>query len=240
LPLTSRGSEVSAELIKDQGRRRRALLRSAGGRRLLALITGKQLDDLLAHPVEVGTQLDQDLSGDTFALADQTQQDVLGPDVVVAELQCLPQRELEDLLRARGEGNVTAGCLLALADDLLDLLAHRFQGDAEGLQRLGGDAFTLVDEAEQDVLGPDVVVVEHARFFLRENHHSAGSVGKPLEHPATPHRSGDFVPGIPGRTILLHDRRTRDHGRPLGRTPTAKRLGNTQYGTIQPRGDCQR
>jgi hypothetical protein len=96
---------------------------------------------------------------------------------------------------------------LALANDLLNLLTHRLKRDAEGLQSLGGDTLALVDQAEQDVLGPDVVVVEHPRFFLRENHHSAGSVGKPLEHPATPHRSGDFFPGIPGFSILLHDGR---------------------------------
>jgi hypothetical protein len=52
----------------------------------------------------------------------------------------------------------------------------------EGLQRLRRDALALVDQAEQDVLGADVVVVEHPRFFLREHHDPAGPVGKPLEH----------------------------------------------------------
>jgi hypothetical protein len=54
--------------------------------------------------------------------------------------------------------------------------------DAEILQRLGGQALTLVDEAEQDVLRADVVVVEHARLFLREHDHPAGPVGEPFEH----------------------------------------------------------
>src|SRR6185369_13429505 len=71
--------------------------------------------------------------------------------------------------------------LLALPDDLLDLLADRLEGDTERLQRLGGDALTLVDEAEQDVLGPDVVVVEEPRLFLREDHDPSGSVGEALE-----------------------------------------------------------
>src|SRR5699024_1074141 len=85
-------------------------------------------------------------------------------------------------LGARGEGNVSRRRLAALADELLDLLPNRFEADAEALQGLGGDALTLVDEAEQDVLRTDVVVVEHPGLFLGQNHHSPRAVGKPLEH----------------------------------------------------------
>jgi len=41
--------------------------------------------------------------------------------------------------------------------------------DAEALQSLGGHSLTLVDEAEEDVLGPDVVVVEHPGLFLGQD-----------------------------------------------------------------------
>ena len=58
---------------------------------LLALVSREQLDHLLAHPVEVGAELDEHLGGDALALADEAEQDVLGPDVVVAELQRLAQ-----------------------------------------------------------------------------------------------------------------------------------------------------
>ena len=70
----------------------------------------------------------------------------------------------------------------ALADDLLDLVADRLEGDAERLEGLGGDSLALVDEAEQDVLGADVVVVEQARFFLGQHHDSSSPVGESLEH----------------------------------------------------------
>jgi hypothetical protein len=39
-----------------------------------------------------------------------------------------------------------------------------------------------MDEAEQDVLGPDVVVVQHPGFFLGQDDDTAGAVGEPLEH----------------------------------------------------------
>ncbi len=82
--------QVSAELVEDERGRRRACLAgtTAGARllRLLALVAGQELDDLLADPVEVGAELDQNLRGNALALADEAEQDVLCADVVVAEL----------------------------------------------------------------------------------------------------------------------------------------------------------
>jgi hypothetical protein len=37
-------------------------------------------------------------------------------------------------------------------------------------------------QAEQDVLGPDVVVVEHPGLFLCQDHHPTRPVGEPLKH----------------------------------------------------------
>ncbi len=65
---------------------------SRPGRRFLRTgVAGEELDHLLAHARQVGAQLDEHLRGDTFALADQPEQDVFGADVVVAELQRLAQ-----------------------------------------------------------------------------------------------------------------------------------------------------
>jgi hypothetical protein len=55
---------------------------------------------------------------------------------------------------------------------------------------LGRDAFALVDEAQQDVLSPDVVVIEHPGFFLSQDNNPPRPVGKPLEHSLSSH-SGD-------------------------------------------------
>ena len=84
--------------------------------------------------------------------------------------------------------------LLALADDVLHLLAHGVERDAERLERLGGDALTLVDEAEQDVLGADVVVVEHLGLFLGQDDDATSSVGKSLEHLYSFGARADAVP----------------------------------------------
>jgi hypothetical protein len=109
--------------------------------------------------MQLGAELLQHLGCNTFALAYQTQQDVLGPDVIVAQLERFTQGEFENLLGARSERNMPAGRLRTLPDNLNDLRTHRLQADTEALQTARGHAFTLVDETEEDVLGPYVVMV---------------------------------------------------------------------------------
>ena len=184
------GGQVAAELVEHQrgGRVARLAATAAGTglRGLLALVAGQQLNDLLPDPGQFGAELDQHLGGDTLTLTDQAEQNVLGADVVVAELQRLAEAELEHLLGTGSERDVSRRRLLTLADDLLDLAADTLERDAQRLQRLGGYALTLVNKSQQDVLGPDVVVVEHPRFFLRQDDNPAGTVGKSFEHRLLP------------------------------------------------------
>ena len=71
-------------------------------------------------------------------------------------------------------------------DELDDLLAHPVQVGAQPDQHLRGHPVALVDEAEQDVLGADVVVLEHPGLVLSQNHNTPRPVGKPLEHRPPP------------------------------------------------------
>src|SRR5699024_4047037 len=108
-----------------------------------------------------------------------------------SQLEGLAQAQLEHLLRPRGEGDVAGGGLIALADDVADLLAHRVEGHAERLERLGADALVLVDQAQQDVLGADVVVVEQSRLVLCQDDDAAGAIGEAFEHGPPPSGGGD-------------------------------------------------
>src|SRR6202012_1540781 len=106
------------------------------------------------------------------------------------QLQRLAQAQLENLLGAGGERDVPRRRLLALADDFLDLAADALERDTPRVQRLRCYALTLVNQTQQDVLGADVVVVEHPGLFLRQDDDPAGTVGKSFEHrwlPALPH-----------------------------------------------------
>jgi hypothetical protein len=189
VPARARG-QVPAELVEYERSGRRRLRRRACRGRLLARGARQQLDHLLADPAGVSAQLDQHLGGDVLALADQAEQDVLGADGVVAQLQRLRQRQLQDLRGARSERDVPRRRLLALAGDPPDVLADRLQADPQRLQGLRGDVLAPADQAEQDVLGADVVVVEHAGLFLSQDHNPPRPVGEPLEHLLAPSPSG--------------------------------------------------
>src|SRR5207247_3396733 len=114
-----------------------ALRAAAGGRagaRLAAALppaagARQHADDLVADLLRVGVEVEQDAGGDALVLADEAEQDVLGPDVVVAQAQRLAQRELEDLLGPRRERDLPGRDLLTGADDAHDLGAHTLDGD---------------------------------------------------------------------------------------------------------------
>ena len=180
--------EVAPELVEHRRSGRALGARGPGrdGGSLAALVAREQLDDLLADAGQVGAEADEDLGGDALALADETEQHVLGADVVVAELQRLSQRELEDLLRPRRERRRAGRGRPGGTDRLLDLLAYGLERDAEGLERLRGESLALVDEAEQDVLGPDEAVVQKARFLLSQDQHPACPIGESLEQLRLP------------------------------------------------------
>src|SRR5439155_5905491 len=220
--------EVAAELVEHE---RAAGLRLAGaaalGRALLAAgVAGQQLDDLLAHAGQVGAQLDEHLRGDALAFADQPEEDVLGADVVVAELQRFAQAQLQDLLGAGCERDVAGRGRATVTDDLLHLGAYGLERDAERLERLGRDALTLVDETEQDVLGADVVVVEQPRLFLRQHDHSSGSIGETFEHLSTTSREQFSV------RISLYPIRHRERLRTL--TPVFSVSGRSRNSGLYP------
>ena len=111
---------------------------------------------------------------------------MLGADVVVAERQRLAQRELEHLLRARRERDLAGRDLVTLADDAGDLRAHLLHGDVERLEHPRSETFLLAQQAEQDVLRADVVVLQRPRLVLREDDDLAGPFGESLEQPSTP------------------------------------------------------
>ena len=182
--------QVAAELV-EQLRGLLALALRAGGRAgalaraaALAATAGarQHADDLVADLLRVGVEVEQDARGDALVLAHEAEQDVLGADVVVPEAERLAQGQLQHLLRARREGDLTGGDLLAGADDAHDLRADALDGDVEALEHASCQALLLAQEAEQDVLGADVVVLERPRLLLGEDDHLAGSLCESLEH----------------------------------------------------------
>ena len=106
---------------------------------------------------------------------------MLGADVVVAEAARLVDRQLDHALRAGREADLPDDRPVAATDDELDSRADLRQLDIHVLEHARGDALTLADEAEEQVLGADVVVVEALRLILREGKDLARPIGELVE-----------------------------------------------------------
>jgi hypothetical protein len=172
--------EVAAELV-EQLRGLLALAARRAGALAATARPGEHPDDLVADLLGVGVEVEQDASGDPLVLTHETEQDVLGADVVVAERERLAEGQLEHLLGARGEWDLAGGHLLAGADDADDLGADPLDGDVQRLEDAGGQALLLAQQAEQDVLGADVVVLERPGLLLGEDDHLTGPLCESLE-----------------------------------------------------------
>src|SRR5690606_19826488 len=123
-------------------------------------------------PFEVDAEAFKHASSNAFALTDEAEQQMLCADVAVVQPASFVDGELDDLLGARGKADLAKHGPVAAADDELDRGANFVEFDPEVGEDLCGHAIALADEAEQDVLGSDVVVVEAVGFFLGEGKHT--------------------------------------------------------------------
>ena len=112
----------------------------------------------------------------------------------------LAQRELEHLLRARRERDLAGRDLVTLADDARDLGADLLDRDVEGLEHARGEAFLFAQQAEQDVLRADVVVLERPSLVLRENDDLPGPFGESFEQ-TRPFLAGRLIVAQPAEAM---------------------------------------
>ena len=179
LGLPGQLGEVARELVEH--RRLGALL----GTRIV--LVAEQRQRLLPDLVEPRAQRLENLGGDGLAFLHQPEQQVLGADVVVAELARFLDRQLQHALRLRGERDLTERQRLREAGQgPLDLRLHRFEPQPETLQHRGGDALAVTDEPEQDVLGTDEVVAETSRLLTRQDDDPSRPFGESFKHCAFP------------------------------------------------------
>jgi len=101
----------------------------------------------------------------------------------VSQRESLAQRELEHLLRARRERDLTRRDFVSLADDPSDLRAHFFDGDVETLEHASRQALLFTEQAEQDVLCADVVVLQRPRLVLGEDDDLTCPFSESFEQP---------------------------------------------------------
>lgn len=122
------------------------------------------------------------MGGDTLTLAKQSEQDVLGADIGMLQGFGLLAGEGEDLLHAGRVGDIAGHLvLLAGADLFLDLLADGLEVEAHLLEDIHRDPLAQLDQAEQEMLGADIVMVE-AVGLLAGKGQNLLSAGREIVH----------------------------------------------------------
>jgi len=138
----------------------------------------------VSNPFLVRPVAEKDPSREAFLLTRQTEQDVLGADVVVSVRKALAEREIQHLLGAWRERDLPLGngVALALAGHSDDLRAGSLGRDAQRLEHAPRYAVLFAKQPEQQVLGADVPVLQAARLLLRQRDDLACSTGEAIEH----------------------------------------------------------
>ena len=107
-------------------------------------------------------------------------------DLAGTELERFSERQLEDLLETGRHREVPARRSGSLAHDLSDPFACRLEAHPERSQGLGGQAVSLAQQAQQEVLRARVGMVEQPGFLLSQEEHLAGWISEPFEHSQCP------------------------------------------------------
>jgi hypothetical protein len=144
LVLHRRFGEVAAEL----GQQRR--LFHPRERRLFV----QERHDVLADRVQSHPFFHQDRRRDRTLLAEDAEQQVLGPDVVVQQPVGLFGRKLQDALGFGAEGDLDRGRdLLAKHGAPFDFFSDGLQGQMRAGEDPAGEALPLANQAQEEMLG---------------------------------------------------------------------------------------
>ena len=109
----------------------------------------EQVQHLLAHFIQLEIQVQQHLGGHPLLLAQQPEQEVFSPHVIVIQVAGFLDRILDNLLGSRRLRQLAhRHHFRAGLDDLLNLVANLPKVDLQIPQDVRGNAATFLDQAE--------------------------------------------------------------------------------------------
>ncbi len=168
LPLACVLGEIAPELVEGRGLGRLGLAAALPAARGAAA-AGEAFHDLLAHALAVDAELEEHARRHPLALANEAEQQMLGADVVVAEEPRLLDGELEDAFGARRERDLAHGERAARGlHHVLYRLLYLLGVHLEARKHLGRDPLAEAQDAEQEMLGADVLVLQPVRLVASE------------------------------------------------------------------------
>src|SRR5262245_54508241 len=112
----------------------------------------------------------QNSSGDALALAEQAKQNMLRANVGMVESARFFASEREHFFDPRRIGDVTDHLRFRAGANLFfNLHPDSFEVEPHFLEDVDGDTLPELDQPEQKMLGPDVIVIEAIRFLARQS-----------------------------------------------------------------------
>ncbi len=77
--------------------------------------------------------------------------------------------------------------MLSATYDTLDSLTGPLEIDAQAREHFAGHTFLLTEQAKQEMLGPNIIVLQALRLFLGKTHGMPGPLSEPVEAPSLVH-----------------------------------------------------
>ena len=145
--------------------------------------TGEGGDHRASGRQSLDTHPAQDLARHAVLGCDEPEQHVLAADVVVEQREGFGRGRLERLLRRRRKGNSPRDRSARRSHRGEQLGAQIGELDVERGEHLDREVAALIDEAEQEVLGTDVVVRDRAGGVLRERNRFSCAWREARERP---------------------------------------------------------
>src|SRR2546421_9053945 len=104
-------------------------------------------------------------------------------DIVMIEAASFIDGQLDHLFGTRRQADFTRDEVIPTANYIFDGLTCLLEIDSQSREHFAGHALPLPEQAKQQMLGADVVVVEALRLFLGELHDFSGPLGEPVKAP---------------------------------------------------------
>ena len=171
-------SQVAPEFIERRGV---ALAVPLTGRRL-----AKKCDGQLSRRQQIGAQAPENFSADALFFPQQPEQEMLAPDVVVAEQPGLLDAVFDDFLDARAEGNLTERHRGAATGQVpFDLKPNLLRGETHLLDDHEGDPVRLTEDSQDQVFGPQIIVLVTLSLLPRQDDDLSTLIRESFEHPSS-------------------------------------------------------
>jgi hypothetical protein len=169
------GREVGTQLIDGGGRTGSLTARSRNGRPL------QEVMDLVSHLLGWGAEPSQNIHRHALTFPHQAEQQVFGANVVMPQLAGLIHGQLNHALGTGGKRRLGIDPPASLTDSPLNGDPHLLCADIQALQHAQGDAPLFRHQAQQDMLGANVAVIQAPGLLLRCRQHAPGTFGETIK-----------------------------------------------------------